>query len=357
MSIMSMARTSMYVYFWILMTTLKHWVVKCDKLEGYSFPVYNTTSCPRNQSEWRNRSSDLNCTESNGYMCIPNENITQLVEFCYRYPRIPIEKSICLILKKTTSLVEAYSCKQFRNGCPDKLYWSNEVFKYQSCLSIGNGCFLAEPPCNEQGITTIGPTETKSTAVTGDIDENNTWVWVLVMGVFMLFFLIAACVPVIIIRRGKQKTFVVAKLHKRKDDIQTSSHSLKERELNAMERIPFIEFEGERRECEETQGEKDREQKKLGEEKSDDNALSDCIMDEQDDTLGLSIDETSKMADSSLEDISKEEYSSLNKDVSSGINSYLKQQGDGDRISSEKHEIGLPMRYVMEHYHEEGGHT
>lgn len=65
-----------------------------NKLEGYEFPVYSTKVCPRNQSEWSNRSSAINCTESNGYMCIPNENITDLLEFCYIYPRILIQKGI-----------------------------------------------------------------------------------------------------------------------------------------------------------------------------------------------------------------------------------------------------------------------
>ncbi|XP_062566926.1 uncharacterized protein LOC134229235 [Saccostrea cucullata] len=195
------------------------------KLDGFSFPVYTTTSCPRNQSGWRNRSHDINCTESNGYMCIPNENITQLLEFCYRHPRIPIEKYICLILKKTTSLVEAYSCKQFRNGCPDKQYWSNEIFQYPSCLSIGSRCFLDEPLCKNEGIATIGPLETKITQGTTngyfgstilntslgstpipDIDRNYTWVWILVIGVFVLIVFTLVCAIIFILRRRNQET-------------------------------------------------------------------------------------------------------------------------------------------------------
>lgn len=62
------------------------------ELEGYEFPVYSTEFCPRNGTESKSRSSAINCTESNGYMCIPNENLTELLEFCYIYPQIPIEK-------------------------------------------------------------------------------------------------------------------------------------------------------------------------------------------------------------------------------------------------------------------------
>lgn len=63
-----------------------------NQLDGYDFPVYSTESCPRNQSEWNKRSSAINCTNDNGYMCIPNDDRTQLLEFCYIYPRILITK-------------------------------------------------------------------------------------------------------------------------------------------------------------------------------------------------------------------------------------------------------------------------
>lgn len=61
-------------------------------LEGYKFPVYTTEFCPRNQSEWNERSSSINCNDSNGYMCMPNENITQLIEFCFPAPFTWIEE-------------------------------------------------------------------------------------------------------------------------------------------------------------------------------------------------------------------------------------------------------------------------
>lgn len=54
--------------------------------------MYSTEFCPRNQVEWNLRSSAINCTNTNGYMCIPNENLTELLEFCYIYHRILIQK-------------------------------------------------------------------------------------------------------------------------------------------------------------------------------------------------------------------------------------------------------------------------
>lgn len=62
------------------------------KLYGYKFPVYSTAFCPRNESEWIERSSALNCNKSNGYTCLPNENFDQLLEYCYIVPVERIQK-------------------------------------------------------------------------------------------------------------------------------------------------------------------------------------------------------------------------------------------------------------------------
>lgn len=58
--------------------------------DGYEFPVYTTEFCPRNMTEWQERSSILNCFKSNTYMCVPDENITELLEFCYSLPQIQL---------------------------------------------------------------------------------------------------------------------------------------------------------------------------------------------------------------------------------------------------------------------------
>lgn len=62
------------------------------KLDGYNFPVYSTKHCPRNQTEWNQRSSAIHCSKDNGYVCLPNENITGLLEFCHTYKFILIEE-------------------------------------------------------------------------------------------------------------------------------------------------------------------------------------------------------------------------------------------------------------------------
>lgn len=61
-------------------------------MEGYKFPVYATKVCPRNETEWNKRSSVLNCTRDSMYACFPNDDITELIEFCYPMEIIAIPR-------------------------------------------------------------------------------------------------------------------------------------------------------------------------------------------------------------------------------------------------------------------------
>lgn len=119
----------------------------CKKLNGYEFPVYSTDVCPVNETEWNARSSAINCTKNNGYICIPNKELTQLLEFCYTQPFIWIQADICLYLVERISKVNAYNCSGFRSGCPSHAFVSSKLFEYPSCTSIQNGCFVAESSC------------------------------------------------------------------------------------------------------------------------------------------------------------------------------------------------------------------
>lgn len=94
------------------------------RLNRYQFLVYSTEFCPRNGTEWFQRSSDLNCTLRNGYMCMPNEELTTLLEFCYKKPNILIEKGkkqnkkrnlkdlvFHQINKNSIWVIKSYTCK------------------------------------------------------------------------------------------------------------------------------------------------------------------------------------------------------------------------------------------------------
>lgn len=53
---------------------------------GFDFNVYNATSCPRNKSDIIERSIAMNCTEKNPYICLPNKELTVLLEMCHHEP-------------------------------------------------------------------------------------------------------------------------------------------------------------------------------------------------------------------------------------------------------------------------------
>lgn len=74
------------------------------KLDVYKFPVYSTPFCPQNESEWGKRSSVLNCNETNGYTCLPNEKRTELLEFCYTQRLILIEEGTWYYIHKIFQL-------------------------------------------------------------------------------------------------------------------------------------------------------------------------------------------------------------------------------------------------------------
>nr|XP_022309529.1 uncharacterized protein LOC111115175 isoform X3 [Crassostrea virginica] len=120
---------------------------ECSKLDGYKFPVWTTNSCPRNETEWDDRSSFFKCNYESSYACLPNENFTELLEFCYPFQVISIQKGFCLYLPKVKSKVDAYNCSHFQQGCPTEHYRGSTVYKYPSCVSLGRGCFLQEPSC------------------------------------------------------------------------------------------------------------------------------------------------------------------------------------------------------------------
>ncbi|XP_078311391.1 uncharacterized protein LOC111135134 [Crassostrea virginica] len=119
----------------------------CTMLDGYKFPVYTTDFCPRNEIEWKKRSSAFNCSKDSSYACLPNEDITVLLEFCYPLQNIAIQEGLCLFLKKDVSVVDSYDCTHFQYGCPPSPYTGATVYKYPNCVLIGNRCFLAEVTC------------------------------------------------------------------------------------------------------------------------------------------------------------------------------------------------------------------
>lgn len=94
-----------------------------------TFPVYPTEFCPSNKTEWDKRSSDMNCNETNSYMCVPNERFTELLEFCYKDHRILVVQDSCLYLSKPHYDLIVYDCRNFEYGCPSYHYLSSNIYK------------------------------------------------------------------------------------------------------------------------------------------------------------------------------------------------------------------------------------
>lgn len=65
---------------------------KKSSANNYVFTVHTTKACPRYQIERDERSLALNCTKRNGYTCLPDKNLTVLLEFCYKRARIAVPK-------------------------------------------------------------------------------------------------------------------------------------------------------------------------------------------------------------------------------------------------------------------------
>ncbi|XP_055999252.1 ankyrin repeat, PH and SEC7 domain containing protein secG-like isoform X2 [Ostrea edulis] len=117
---------------------------------GYTFNVSLVRQCPLNKEDWDAASDRLNCTETQGYHCVPDKYMTSLVEFCYTWgKKLPFHEGNCLELAADGILNHFPCAKTFPCGCPDTFYYSNEIYKYPKCLQINAqlGCFNSDIQC------------------------------------------------------------------------------------------------------------------------------------------------------------------------------------------------------------------
>ena len=102
--------------------------------------MYTTKSCPENEIEWNRKSSAFNCSKESSYACFPNNETTELIEFCYplRSIIIPEGSEFFYFFKDKLSfnVREAEQCKRQidlekrkhnkQRGCP--LKYKTKVF-------------------------------------------------------------------------------------------------------------------------------------------------------------------------------------------------------------------------------------
>nr|XP_022303401.1 uncharacterized protein LOC111110996 isoform X2 [Crassostrea virginica] len=162
------AHLNIFLY-WTLISSIVL-LKDCIAVKLDNISAYNTSSCPKNESEWKKRSDALKCNKTNSYMCLADDTLSELLEFCISFHPIGIRQGLCLLLHNRSNVV-MYECRDFTEGCPDEHYFSNELFKYPSCMVIQNGCFVAEHSC----LSTTFPNSTASADKTETTDDLTTW--------------------------------------------------------------------------------------------------------------------------------------------------------------------------------------
>ncbi|XP_062590628.1 uncharacterized protein LOC134252223 [Saccostrea cucullata] len=137
----------------------------------YPFYVFTVEQCPKDRASWNASSTVRGCpVDVNGrstYHCVPNQQLTTLIEFCYNRQTGLYESGTCLYLTNSGYLNQV-RCADFTHGCPEKPYFSNEIYKYQECLAINKQfhCYEAAESCrntkNSKDVSSSTPTTSLS---------------------------------------------------------------------------------------------------------------------------------------------------------------------------------------------------
>lgn len=109
-------------------------------------------SCPKNKAEYLKASGKLQCgTDKQNniqYLCLPNQEKTSLVEFCFDGMMGAREKGNCM--EATLGKVIERSCRHFTRGCPNNTFMDFEFYKYPACQNINtkHHCYVMDPSCS-----------------------------------------------------------------------------------------------------------------------------------------------------------------------------------------------------------------
>lgn len=185
----------------------------------FSFEVNPVNDCPVNKETWEMASARLNCNSTHGYHCVPNKQFTSLIEFCYpKGYKYPFEKGNCLELAGS-GILNQVSCKHFSSGCPDRFFFSNELYKFPKCLSINTNeqCFEADVPC----ICSRAVRKSVNTTIAYQDEENGSYIKTTIgfaICLALLFICLVIFVVIKLINFWKQNTFGFQKGHKLKEN-------------------------------------------------------------------------------------------------------------------------------------------
>ncbi|XP_061189671.1 uncharacterized protein LOC133197581 isoform X2 [Saccostrea echinata] len=135
----------------------------------YPFTKTSGWECPRNETSWTIRSEIIcNNTGNLVYHCLPTNYLNDTIEDCF-IPE-PIQPGFCAVYNsfiKSVYFNQQNPCTNlFPETCPNKVYQSNELYEWPSCLEINpdEKCYLAESTCPRiQRITTVAATSDPGT--------------------------------------------------------------------------------------------------------------------------------------------------------------------------------------------------
>ncbi|XP_056021834.1 uncharacterized protein LOC125649301 isoform X2 [Ostrea edulis] len=197
------------LFLWIFLLVMQ----VCAELPKW---VHRVNKCPpsNNLSAWMDASDKLNCLHSLTsldpkeqkmvYHCIPSVFLNESVEFCGRNE--PMQAGNCPIYNyryAPNTSPSYYKCTHFKRGCPSKMFFSKEVYKYRECLEINTlgNCYLEEPKCREKRNRVLqSSTETYQNSTNLRISETDNYInWVLVTGVYLTLMLVL-CTFLIILK-------------------------------------------------------------------------------------------------------------------------------------------------------------
>lgn len=162
--------------------------------------------CPRTTKDWLRASKRLNCTNDfsnpvNRYHCLPADDLSTLVEFCYKETRPRVSKGSCMLYVQNISYLNGYNCSGFSEGCPNNMYFSDESYQFPRCVEINSKrrCFVAESSCRES-------TKTNQTSHSTSTETSKRNDDVLAWSIFSAaFFLVVIVVVVICICISKRR--------------------------------------------------------------------------------------------------------------------------------------------------------
>lgn len=169
-----------------------------------------TSRCPENKTEVQEASKRIGCgVDDYGniqYMCIPNEEKSSLVEFCFNGVMGIEKKGNCL--ENSNGKINRYNCSSFTSGCPNTTFYKHNLYEYPACLEINtkNRCYVMDPFCPSQVPNMGQPDDT----------ENHTGIQI---GILIVIFTIMSLMFVAVVYFIRRNILCIRNRTLRKDII------------------------------------------------------------------------------------------------------------------------------------------